>query len=56
MFDMEYILMEDHVKFVSYKLKGKAVIWWNQLQKYLYVLRQTTCDNVETDEMTFTST
>ena len=32
LFDMEYILMEDQVEFVTYKLKGRATTWWNQLQ------------------------
>ena len=27
LFDMEYILMEDHVKFVAYKLKERAATW-----------------------------
>jgi len=29
---MEYIFMEDHVMLVTYKLKGRAVAWWNQMQ------------------------
>ena len=34
LFDMEY-LIEEHVKFVTYKLKGKAPTWLNQLQNIL---------------------
>ena len=30
--DMVCIPMEDHVEFVAYKLRGRATIWWNQLQ------------------------
>ena len=29
---MEYILLDDQIKFVTYKLKGRAVTWWNQMQ------------------------
>ena len=29
--DIEYIPIEEHVKFVTYKLKGRAA-WWNQFQ------------------------
>jgi len=32
LFDMVYILMENHVKFVVYKLKIRATSWWDQLQ------------------------
>jgi len=31
-FDMTYAPMEKQVKFVTYKFKGGAAIWWNQLQ------------------------
>ena len=30
LFDMEYIPMEDHVKFVDYKLKGGITTWCEQ--------------------------
>jgi len=32
LFDMVYILIENHVKFEAYKLEGRAAVWWNQLQ------------------------
>jgi len=32
LFDMEYIPMEGQVKFMTYKLKGRATIRWNQFQ------------------------
>ena len=32
LYDMAYILMENHVKFVAYKLKEGIAEWWNQLQ------------------------
>jgi len=31
-FDMEYNPIKDQVEFVTYKLKGRAVTWWNQFQ------------------------
>ena len=34
LFDMAYILMKNHVKFVAYKLKGRVATWWNQLQNF----------------------
>ena len=33
-FDMAYVPMEKHVKFVVYKFKGGAAAWWNQLQTH----------------------
>jgi len=32
LFDMAYIFIENYVKFATYKLKGRAAVWWNQLQ------------------------
>ena len=33
LFDMEYILMKDHVKFVVHKLKGRRIAaWWDRFQ------------------------
>jgi len=32
LFDMEYIPMKDHVKFVVHKLKGKTAVWWDRYQ------------------------
>jgi len=31
-FNVEYILMEDQVEFVTYKQKGRATAWWNRFQ------------------------
>jgi len=31
-FDIAYVPMEIQVKFVTYKLKGGATAWWDQLQ------------------------
>ena len=32
LFDMEYILMKDHVEFVVHKLKGSTEAWWGRFQ------------------------
>ena len=55
LFDMEYIFLEDYVKFKAYKLKGRAAMV-ELIAKYSYALRQTTYKNVEKDKKTFTST
>ena len=31
-FDMAYVAEEKHVKFMTHKLKGGVVVWWDQLQ------------------------
>jgi len=37
LFDMEYIPIEDHIEFATYKLKGRTSTWWNQFQNiYMY--------------------
>jgi len=40
LFDMEYILIEEHVKFVTCSLKGSGMV--ESISKHLYVPRQTT--------------
>jgi len=55
LFDIEYILIKEHVKFVTYKLKRKSSGVVESVTNHPYVTRQTTYKNVETDKMTLTS-
>jgi len=55
LFDMEYISMEDQVEFVTYKLKERAVAWWNQFQNIHMTKANPTYKNLKADKKTFTS-
>jgi len=53
-FDMAYILIEKQVKFVAYKLKGRATTWWNQLQISQRSQGKQSVMTMEAHEATFT--